>query len=70
LPLAAAAFASTDQRLAVVAIASLVALTLLGAAGAQAGNANIARSVIRVVFWGAFALAVTAGVGALFGTIV
>jgi len=70
LPLAAAAFANAEQMLAVVAIASLVALTLLGAAGARAGNANIARSVIRVVFWGAVALAVTAGVGALFGTVI
>jgi VIT1/CCC1 family predicted Fe2+/Mn2+ transporter len=70
LPLAAAAAANAGQMLAVITIASLVALTLLGAAGAKAGNASIARSVIRVVFWGAVALAVTAGVGALFGTIV
>jgi len=70
LPLAAAAFANAEQRIVVITIASLVALTLLGAAGAKAGNTSIARSVIRVVFWGAVALAVTAGVGALFGTIV
>jgi VIT1/CCC1 family predicted Fe2+/Mn2+ transporter len=50
--------------------ASLFALALLGFLGARAGGAPIAKSIIRVVFWGALAMAVTAGVGKLFGTTV
>lgn len=53
-----------------VVIASLLALTLLGYLGARTGGAPIARSVLRVVLWGALAMAVTAGVGKLFGTTV
>jgi len=53
----------------VVAV-SLLALALLGAMGAHAGGAPLAKPVIRVVFWGALAMAVTAGVGKLFGTAV
>lgn len=51
-----------------VLIASLVFLTLLGAAGAHAGGAMIIGATIRVTFWGALAMAVTAGIGAIFGT--
>jgi VIT1/CCC1 family predicted Fe2+/Mn2+ transporter len=50
-----------------VAMSSLLFLALLGLLGARAGGAPTARSVIRVVFWGALAMAVTAGVGAIFG---
>ena len=53
-----------------VAIVSLVCLAILGALGAQAGGAPLAPSVLRVAFWGALAMAVTAGVGRLFGTAV
>lgn len=49
---------------------SLVALGLLGFLGAHAGGAPVARSVVRVVFWGALAMAVTAAVGKLFNTAV
>jgi VIT1/CCC1 family predicted Fe2+/Mn2+ transporter len=45
-------------------------LAALGAAGATAGGANILRATVRVTFWGAFALALTAGIGKLFGTVV
>lgn len=51
----------------VVAAATLIFLALLGALGAKAGGAAKLRPVARVVFWGAVALAVTAGIGALFG---
>ena len=51
---------------AVVAVA-LVVLAALGAAGAKTGGAKIAPAVIRVVFWGSLAMAVTAAVGHLFG---
>ena len=50
----------------IVAAASLAFLALLGAVGAGAGGANIFRATIRVTFWGALAMGVTAGVGALF----
>ncbi len=51
---------------AVVAVALFV-LAALGAAGARAGGARLLPAVVRVVFWGALAMAVTAGVGHLFG---
>ncbi|KZS51480.1 VIT family protein [Rhizobium anhuiense] len=53
-----------------VAGASLAFLALLGAIGAQAGGANVLRATTRVTFWGAFAMALTAGIGALVGTAV
>jgi VIT1/CCC1 family predicted Fe2+/Mn2+ transporter len=53
----------------VVAV-SLIALAVLGYLGAEAGNAAPARSVIRVTFWGAIAIAVTAGIGRALGTVV
>ena len=53
-----------------VSIASLVFLALLGGIGAQAGGANVIRATLRVTFWGALAMALTAGIGALFGTVV
>lgn len=57
------------QRLMVagVSIISLLFLTVLGALAARAGGAPIAKAAFRVTAWGAFALAVTAGVGMLFG---
>jgi VIT1/CCC1 family predicted Fe2+/Mn2+ transporter len=39
----------------------------LGGLAARAGGANLIKSIIRVTFWGALAMALTAGVGALFG---
>lgn len=51
-----------------VSIASLLFLALLGAIGAKAGGADIVRATLRVTFWGAFAMALTAGIGALVGT--
>lgn len=50
-----------------VSVASLLFLALLGAIGAKAGGANILRATLRVTFWGAFAMALTAGIGALVG---
>jgi VIT1/CCC1 family predicted Fe2+/Mn2+ transporter len=50
-----------------VGLASLVFLAGLGAAGARAGGASPLKPVLRVMFWGALAMAATAGVGALFG---
>jgi VIT1/CCC1 family predicted Fe2+/Mn2+ transporter len=53
-----------------VSIASLLFLAVLGAIGAKAGGADIARGVLRVTFWGAIAMAVTALIGRIFGTVV
>jgi len=50
-----------------VSLAALLFLAVLGALGAKAGGAPVVRGVVRVVFWGALAMAVTAGVGMLFG---
>jgi len=50
-----------------VAGSSLLFLALLGSLAAQAGRAPVIASVTRVTFWGAMAMALTAGVGALFG---
>jgi VIT1/CCC1 family predicted Fe2+/Mn2+ transporter len=47
---------------------SVVFLAILGALGAKTGGADIAKGAIRVTFWGVVAMAVTAGIGALFGT--
>ena len=53
-----------------VSVASLLFLALLGAIGARAGGANVVKATLRVTFWGALAMALTAGIGALFGTVV
>ncbi len=63
-----AAFAAPEHRLeSVVAVSSLVALAGLGGLAARAGGAKIGVGVARVTFWGALAMALTAGVGTLFG---
>lgn len=54
----------------VVAVASLVFLAILGAVGAKVGGAPIFRAAARVTFWGALAMFLTWGVGAVFGTTV
>ena len=66
LPLVVAWLAKGHVVLA-VATAALVLLAILGGIAARAGNAPVARGVVRVVFWSAIAMAVTAGVGTLFG---
>lgn len=53
-----------------VSLVALVGLMGLGALGAMAGGANVTRSVLRVAFWGAIAMAATAGIGRMFGTVV
>lgn len=53
-----------------VALVSLLCLAIIGVLGARAGGAPLGPSVLRVTFWGALAMAVTAGVGRLFGTVV
>jgi len=55
--------------LPVVAAGSLAFLALLGMVGAKAGGANVIKPMIRVTFWGALAMAMTTGLGAVFGKI-
>jgi vacuolar iron transporter family protein len=64
-PLIVTAWASQQQLIVWVAGASLVFLALLGALAARAGGAHVAVAALRVTFWGALAMAVTTGVGAL-----
>jgi len=68
LPLLAAVMAPLSGLLPVVAGSSLVFLAILGSLAARAGGASVATGALRVTFWGALAMAVTAGVGSLFGT--
>jgi len=54
----------------IVSAASLAFLAFLGAIGARVGGANVLRGTARVIFWGALAMAFTAGIGKLLGTVV
>ena len=67
LPLATVMLAPERYTVASVGAMSLLFLAALGALAANAGSAPVARAALRVVGWGALAMAVTAGVGALFG---
>lgn len=67
VPVLCAALAPLDAIIASVIGVSLLALAILGAAGAVAGGAPIMPAVARVVIWGALAMAITAAVGQLFG---
>lgn len=67
LPLLAAWFAPHPKIAVSVAVMSLVFLALLGGLAAKAGGASLWKGALRVTFWGALAMAVTAGVGSLFG---
>jgi len=70
LPLIVVLLAPPTQIAVAVTVASLAFLALLGAVGARAGGAPIGRAVMRVTFWGAVAMAITAGIGQLFGAVV
>lgn len=70
MPLAMVLLVPRSFLVAAVSIASLIFLALLGAIAARAGGANIVRATLRVTFWGALAMALTAGIGAIFGTVV
>jgi VIT1/CCC1 family predicted Fe2+/Mn2+ transporter len=70
LPLLVALLAPAGSLPAVVAGSSLVFLAALGAVAGRAGGASAVKGASRVTFWGALAMAITAAVGALFGTAV
>jgi len=69
LPLLVAWIIPLTQLLLVVAVSSLVFLAILGGLAAKAGGASTAIGAFRVTFWGALAMALTAGVGTLFGVV-
>ena len=69
LPLVVALIAPQNQLIPCVAIMSLAFLATLGALAAKAGGANVWLGTARVAFWGALAMAATAGVGSLFGVV-
>ena len=69
MPLIVSALAPEGTLIILVSGTSLVFLALLGALAARAGGASVTPSIIRVTFWGALAMGITAGVGALFGTV-
>ncbi|MDR3719310.1 MAG: VIT family protein [Bryobacteraceae bacterium] len=70
MPLMVSIVAPSPVLIPLVGGTSLLFLALLGGLAAQAGGANVRLGAIRVTFWGALAMAATAGVGALFGTAV
>lgn len=70
LPMATAALAPEAGISLWVTVLSLIFLAVLGAIGAKAGGAPMARAVVRVTFWGTVAMVVTALVGTLFGAVV
>ena len=70
MPLLMVVLAPAAWLVVAVSVASLVFLAFLGAIGARAGGAGIWRATVRVTFWGALAMALTAGIGRLFGTVV
>jgi VIT1/CCC1 family predicted Fe2+/Mn2+ transporter len=70
LPLLAVALVSASSLIPVLSITSLVFLAILGALAARVGGAGMMKGAMRVTFWGALAMALTAGVGKLFGTAV
>jgi VIT1/CCC1 family predicted Fe2+/Mn2+ transporter len=69
LPLAVAMLSPVESLLVTVPVAALVFLATLGSVAARAGGARMIVAAARVTFWGALAMAATAGVGALFGTV-
>ena len=69
LPLAVTALAPAEAQITWVSAASLSFLAVLGVVAAKVGGAPVAAGAWRVTFWGALAMAVTAGAGALFGAV-
>lgn len=70
LPLLTAWLVTGPATVWAVTIVTLIVLSILGALGARTGGAPLLRGTLRVLVWGALAMAFTAAVGALFGTVV
>ena len=69
-PLVLVLVSPANALIPIVSVGSLLFLSLLGAIGAKAGGAGLLKPTIRVTFWGAFAMGLTAGIGAVFGKVV
>jgi vacuolar iron transporter family protein len=69
LPLLAVVIGPESSLIPVVSGTSLVFLAILGGLAARVGGARVAVGAMRVTFWGALAMGLTAGVGTLFGTV-
>jgi VIT1/CCC1 family predicted Fe2+/Mn2+ transporter len=67
LPLLIASVAPAHALLALVSAGSLACLLLLGSVAARAGDARMIIGALRIGFWGALAMAITAGIGTLLG---
>ncbi|MGK0189198.1 MAG: VIT1/CCC1 family predicted Fe2+/Mn2+ transporter [Verrucomicrobiales bacterium] len=64
------AFVAPEKILVLlVSATSLIALGALGSLSAKIGGARVLRATVRIIFWGAFAMALTAAVGKLFGAV-
>jgi vacuolar iron transporter family protein len=70
LPLLVVIVSPSAALLYAVALTTLLFLSILGAIGAQIGGSNIPKGMVRVTFWGALALALTAAIGALVGNVI
>lgn len=70
LPLLTVLVTPGPALIPVVVVTSILCLGLLGGLGAHAGGAPVVKAALRVTFWGALAMALTAGVGAMFGAVV
>jgi VIT1/CCC1 family predicted Fe2+/Mn2+ transporter len=70
IPIAAALLAPSALVAEITSATALIALLVLGGIAANAGGASIVKGAIRVAFWGALAMVITAGVGRLFGAVV
>lgn len=70
MPLLMVVVSPPSMLVPIVSAASLCFLAVLGAIGAKAGGADVMRATTRVTFWGALAMALTAGIGKLVGTVV
>jgi VIT1/CCC1 family predicted Fe2+/Mn2+ transporter len=69
-PLALVFVSPYNWLIAVVSVGSLAFLALLGMLGARTGGAEVLKATMRVTFWGALAMALTAAIGAIAGTVV
>ncbi|OHC94117.1 MAG: hypothetical protein A2792_02595 [Sphingomonadales bacterium RIFCSPHIGHO2_01_FULL_65_20] len=70
LPLAMVVVVPASLLVLLVSGSAIAGLALLGGVGAKVGGAGIVKAVVRVTFWGAFAMGLTAGIGHLFGTVI
>ena len=70
LPLLMVLVASPERLIATVSLSSLLFLVSLGVLAARVGGSGVLKGALRVGFWGALAMAVTAGIGSLFGAVV